>query len=231
MKTIGLIGGMSWESSVEYYKLINEGIHQRLGGVHSAKSVMVSVDFSEVELLQRSGRWEEATEMMVQSARQVEAAGADFLLICTNTMHKMADQVQEAIRIPLLHIADAAAQAVLNQGLNTIGLLGTRFTMQGEFYKGRLTEKFGLQVITPSEEDQTIIHDVIYNELVTGRILPASRSAYLKIIEKMAAQGAEGVILGCTEIGLLIKQTDCRLPLFDTTLLHAQAAVDEAIKE
>ncbi len=231
MKTIGMIGGMSWESSVEYYKLINEGIHQRLGGVHSAKSVMVSVDFAEIEVLQKTGRWQEATQAMVDAARQVEAAGADFLLICTNTMHKMADEVQAAIHIPLLHIVDAAAEAVKKRGIRTVGLLGTRFTMQGEFYKGRLADKFGLKVIIPSEADQTIIHNVIYEELVIGKIVPSSRSAYLEIIKKMETEGAQGVVLGCTEIGLLVKQSDCSLPLFDTTLLHALAAVDEALKD
>jgi len=229
MKMIGMIGGMSWESSVEYYKLINEGIHDQLGGVHSAKSVMVSVDFAEVEVLQKAGRWVEATQMMVDAARQVEAAGADFLLICTNTMHKMADEVQQAIRIPLLHIADVTARVVLDHGIQTVALLGTRFTMQGEFIKGRLENKFGLKVITPSEADQTIIHNVIYDELVVGKIVPASKDAYLHIIDKLASQGAQGVILGCTEIGLLVKQADCSLPLFDTTLIHAQAAVEEAL--
>lgn len=231
MKTIGMIGGMSWESSVEYYKLVNQGVMQKLGGVHSAKSVMVSVDFAEIEVLQKQGRWDEATESMINAARQVEAAGADFLLICTNTMHMMADEVQAAIGIPLLHIADVAGREASKRGIHTIGLLGTRFTMQGDFYRGRLADKFGLKVLIPSEEDQTVIHDVIYNELVTGKIMVASRMAYLQIIDKMAAQGAEGVILGCTEIGSLVKQTDCRLPLFDTTLLHAQAAVDFALSD
>lgn len=226
-----MIGGMSWESSLEYYRLINEGIHQNLGGVHSAKSVMVSVDFAEIETLQYQGKWEEATKIMVAAARQVEAAGADFLLICTNTMHKMADQVQEAIQIPLLHIAEVTGQVVKSRGIHTVGLLGTRFTMQGDFYKGRLIDKFGLEVVIPNEEDQSVIHNVIYGELVTGKIVPTSRSAYLKIIDKITAQGAEGVILGCTEIGLLIKQADCSLPLFDTTLIHAQAAVDFALMQ
>ena len=231
MKTIGLIGGMSWESSVEYYKLINEGIHQALGGVHSAKSVMVSVDFAEVELLQKAGRWDEATQMMVDAARAVEAAGADFLLVCTNTMHKMAAEVQAAVNIPLLHIADAAAAAVLERGIHTVGLLGTRFTMQGDFYKDRLADKFGLKVYTPMPADQDVVHNIIYDELVLGKILPASKAAYQKIILKLADQGAEGIILGCTEIGLLVQQSDCSLPLFDTTLLHAQAAVQYALKD
>ncbi len=231
MKTIGLIGGMSWESSAEYYKLINEGVHQALGGVHSAKSVMVSVDFAEVETLQKSGRWDEATQMMTSAARQVEAAGANFLLICTNTMHKMADEVQGAVHIPLIHIADAAAAAVLEKGIHTVGLLGTRFTMQGDFYKRRLADKFGLKVYTPIASDQDIVHKVIYDELVVGKILPASRDAYQKIILNLADQGAEGIILGCTEIGLLVKQSDCSLPLFDTTLIHAHAAVQYALKD
>ena len=231
MKTIGMIGGMSWESSAEYYKLINEGVHQALGGVHSARSVMVSVDFAEVETLQKSGRWDKATQMMTTAARQVEAAGADFLLICTNTMHKMADEVQAAVHIPLLHIADAAATAVLEQGIRTVGLLGTRFTMQGDFYKRRLADKFGLKVYTPVAADQDIVHEIIYNELVVGKILPTSRDAYQKIILNLAEQGAEGIILGCTEIGLLVKQSDCSLPLFDTTLLHAQAAVQYALED
>lgn len=230
MKTIGMIGGMSWESSVEYYKLVNEGIHQVLGGVHSAKSVMVSVDFAEIETLQKNGRWDEATRMMIDAARQVEAAGADFLMICTNTMHKMADEVQAAIQIPLLHIADAAADAVLEQGIHTVGLLGTRFTMQGDFYKRRLADKFGLKVHTPVAADQDIVHDIIYEELVVGKILPTSKAAYQQIFLNLADQGAEGVILGCTEIGLLVKQSDCGLPLFDTTLLHAKAAVQYALK-
>ncbi len=231
MKTIGMIGGRSWESSVEYYKLINEGIHQALGGVHSAKSVMVSVDFAEVELLQKAGRWDEATQMMVDAARAVEAAGADFLLVCTNTMHKMAAEVQAAVNIPLLHIADAAAAAVLERGIHTVGLLGTRFTMQGDFYKDRLADKFGLKVYTPMPADQDVVHNIIYDELVLGKILPASKAAYQKIILKLADQGAEGIILGCTEIGLLVQQSDCSLPLFDTTLLHAQAAVQYALKD
>jgi aspartate racemase len=231
MKTIGMIGGMSWESSAEYYKLVNEEIHQTLGGVHSAKSVMVSVDFAEVETLQKSGRWDEATQMMVAAARQVEAAGADFLLICTNTMHKMADEVQAAVHIPLLHIADAAAEAALAQGIHTVGLLGTRFTMQGDFYKRRLADKFGLKVYTPVADDQDIVHNIIYDELVVGKILPNSKAAYQKIILKLAEQGAEGIILGCTEIGLLVQQSDCSLPLFDTTLLHAHAAVQYALKD
>jgi aspartate racemase len=229
MKTIGMIGGMSWESSVEYYKLVNEGIHQALGGVHSAKSVIVSVDFAEPDLWMKEGDWDKITNLLVTAAKQVESAGADFLLICTNTMHKMAEEVQSAIKIPLLHIADATAQPIVAQGIQTIGLLGTRFTMKEDFMKKRLTENFGLKVITPDAEDQEIIHKVIFEELVIGKILPASNEAYKKIMTKLAEQGAEGIILGCTEIGLLVKPSDSTLPLFDTTLLHAQAAVQYAL--
>ena len=231
MKTIGMIGGMSWESSVEYYKLVNEGIHQALGGVHSAKSVMVSVDFAEPDLWMKEGDWTKITNLIVQSAQQVESAGADFLLICTNTMHKMAEEVQSSIKIPLLHIADATAQPIVAQGIHTVGLLGTRFTMKEDFMKKRLSEKFGLKVITPNAEDQEIIHRIIFEELVIGKIVPSSNEAYKKIMKKLAEQGAEGIILGCTEIGLLVKPADSTLPLFDTTLLHAQAAVQYALED
>jgi aspartate racemase len=230
MKTIGLLGGMSWESTAEYYRLINQVINEKLGGVHSAKIVMVSVDFAEIETLQSAGKWAEATQKMIQAACQIEAAGADFLLICTNTMHKMAAEVQAAIRIPLLHIADVTAQAVLARGFDRIGFLATRFTMQGDFYTGRLMRDFGLKVILPSLEDQETVHRVIYEELVVGKILPSSRDAYLSIIDKMAAQGAQGIVLACTEIGLLIKEGFSPLPLFDTTPIHALAAVEYALK-
>jgi len=226
MKTIGMIGGMSWESSLEYYRLINLGVKQRLGGLHSAKSVLVSVDFAEIEALQSAGDWETATSQMIAAARQVERAGADFLLICTNTMHKMADAVQQSIQIPLLHIADATAARVKAHGLDTVGLLGTRFTMEQDFYRGRL-EQHGLRVVIPSAEERGLVHQVIYTELVLGQINPASRAAYLRIMGGLP--GAQGVILGCTEIGLLVKQADTPLPLFDTTLIHAQAAVDFAL--
>ncbi len=229
MKTIGLIGGMSWESSIEYYRLINQEVRHRLGGVHSAKSLMYSVDFGEIELLQHSGRWAEATGMMIDAALRLEAGGADCVVICTNTMHKMADEVQAAVRVPLLHIADAAAEAVRGQGYTCVGLLGTRFTMEEDFYTGRLAERFGLQVITPEKADREIVHRVIYDELVTGVINPDSRVEYQRIIRALAAQGAQGVILGCTEIGLLVKNEDSHLPLFDTTLIHAIAAVDWAL--
>jgi aspartate racemase len=231
VKTIGLMGGMSWESSIEYYRLINEDIRQRLGGMHSARSVMVSVDFAEIEAMQERGEWDSAAEIMIQAAQQIEAGGADFLVICTNTMHKLADQVIKAIQIPLLHIADATAQRIQARGFKTIGLLGTGFTMEEPFYKGRLVSRYGLQVLTPEGEDRQVVHRVIYDELVLGRIRPSSRLRYIEIMERLAKEGAEGIILGCTEIGLLIKQKDSPLPLFDTTLIHAEAAVAYALGE
>jgi aspartate racemase len=230
MKTIGMIAGMSWESSLEYYRLVNEGVKAGLGGLHSAKCVLVSVDFAEIEVLQRENRWDEATQAMIDVARQVQAGGADFLLICTNTMHKMAEQVQASIDIPLLHIADAAAEAIKARGLRKVGLLGTRFTMEENFYRGRLAEKYGLEVLIPEDADRAIVHRVIYEELVLGAIVPASKVEYERIIESLINQGAEGIILGCTEIGLLIKDEDSRVPLFDTTRFHAQAAVEMALK-
>lgn len=231
MKVIGLIGGMSWESSAEYYKILNETVKEKLGGLHSAKCIMYSVDFEEIEQLQHAGKWEEATAYMVDAAQRVEEAGADFVLICTNTMHKMADDVQSAIDIPLLHIADATAEKIKEQGLNTVGLLGTRFTMEEDFYKGRLKEKFGLDVVIPEDDERTTVHDIIYNELCLGKIRESSREKMKKSIEHLISKGAEGVILGCTEIPLLIKQKDAAVPLFDTTLIHAQAAVDRALQE
>ena len=230
MKTIGMIGGMSWESSIEYYRIVNEAVKERLGDLHSAKSVMVSVDFAEIEKLQREGRWEQATRAMVAAARSVEAGGADFLIICTNTMHKMAEEVQQAIGIPLLHIADATAKVINAQGLQRVGLLGTRFTMEEDFYRGRLVEKFHLGVLIPEAADREIVHRVIYDELVLGKIQPASKAEYLRIVAGLAEAGAEGIILGCTEIGLLISQADSRLPLFDTTRIHALAAVEYALQ-
>jgi aspartate racemase len=230
MKTIGMIGGMSWESSIEYYRLTNLAVRQRLGGVHSAKSVMVSVDFGEIEALQKSGRWNEAANLMVQAARQVERGGADFLIICTNTMHRMADQVSQSISIPLLHIADATADQVLALGFKQIGLLGTRFTMEEDFYRGRLENKFGLQILVPEQAGRDLVHRIIYEELVVGKINPESKKAYQQVIQQLAELGAQGVILGCTEIGLLVKEADSPLPLFDTTAIHALAAVDYAFQ-
>jgi len=229
MKKIGLIGGMSWESSIEYYRIINQGVREALGGVHSAKSVMVSVDFGEIEKLQAAGEWEEATRIMVRCAKDLEGAGADFVLICTNTMHLMAEEVQAAIGIPLLHIADATARAVQRAGLQRLGLLGTRFTMEKEFYRGRLEKVHGLRVIIPDEEGRAFVHRVIYEELVQGKIIEESRKGYLRVIESLAEGGAEGIILGCTEIGLLVKGDDLPLPIFDTMEIHALAAVEAAL--
>ena len=230
MKTIGLIGGMSWESSIEYYRLINEIVQARLGGVHSAKSVMYSVDFAQVEELQHQDRWAEATQLMTEAAGRVEAGGADFVLLCTNTMHKMAEEVQRSITIPLLHIADATAERVQAEDIQQVGLLGTRFTMEGEFYRGRLEKRFGLNVLVPGESGRQLVHRVIYEELVRGLIREDSRSQFREIIAQLVTAGAEGLILGCTELGLLVKADDSPVPLFDTTQLHAAAAVDYALK-
>ena len=230
MKTIGMIGGMSWESSVAYYRIINEAVRDALGGVHSAKSLMLSVDFAEIEALQKQGRWPEATRAMLDAARQLEAGGADCVLICANTMHKMADEVQAGIRIPLLHIVDATAEAVRAQSLHKVGLLGTRYTMEEDFYKKRLAEKYGLNVVIPNAADRTIIHNVIYEELVVGKINPPSKAEYLRIMDEFMKEGVEGIILGCTEIYMLVTQADSPLPLFDTARLHALAAVKFALE-
>ena len=229
MKTIGMIGGMSWESSLEYYRIVNEGVKTRLGGLHSAKCLMYSVDFAEVETLQHSGRWDEAGQMMVEAAAALQRGGADFIVICTNTMHKSAEMVQASVPLPLLHIADATAALVQAAGIRRIGLLGTRFTMEQDFYKGRLTEQFGLEVAIPDAVQREIIHRIIYEELVLGIIKPESRQQYLEIMADMVAKGAEGIILGCTEIGLLVRQEDSTVPLFDTTRIHADAAVGWAL--
>ena len=225
MKTIGLIGGMSWESSSEYYRIINQEIKERLGGLHSAKCVLYSVDFEEIETCQRNGEWEKATQILTDAARSIEAAGADFIVICTNTMHKVANEIQAGIHIPLLHIADITAQQVLSDGIETIGLLGTRYTMEQDFYKSRL-EAQGIKVLVPKETDRVIVNTVIYDELCLGQIIEESRARYKRIIEDLIEQGAEGIILGCTEIGLLVKSEDSTVPLFDTTLLHAIGAVN-----
>jgi aspartate racemase len=229
MKKIGLIGGMSWESSIEYYRIINQQVREALGGVHSARSVMVSVDFGEIEKLQAAGDWKEATQIMIQCAREVEGAGADFVLICTNTMHLMADEVEAAIDIPLLHIADATARAVQEAGLKSVGLLGTRFTMEKDFYRGRLETEHGLQVVIPNEVERVLVHNIIYDELVKGKIFEKSQKNYLSVIRSLMDAGAEGIILGCTEIGLLVKSEDVTLPVFDTMEIHAHAAVDAAL--
>ena len=227
MKTVGLLGGMSWESSLFYYKAINEGVKARLGGLHSAKIAMVSVDFEEIEVLQHRGEWEKLGEILAKEAQNIERAGADCLLICTNTMHKVAPQVQSAINIPLIHIADATAKVLIKDGIKKVGLLGTAFTMEQDFYKSRLQEH-GLEVVVPNKEDRELVHSVIYNELCLGECKVASKEAYLKIINNLAKDGAEGVILGCTEIGMLVNSSDTEIKLYDTTYIHAQSAVDFA---
>ncbi|CAG1014620.1 aspartate racemase [Anaerolineales bacterium] len=230
MKTIGLIGGMSWESSIEYYRIINETTKAKLGGLHSAKSLMVTVDFAEIEKLQHEDRWDEAGQILAKCAQDLERGGADFIVLCTNTMHKLTDQITANVKIPFLHIADATAEKIVAAGMKKIGLLGTRFTMEHDFYKGRLIQNFGLEVLVPGEADRQIIHRVIFDELVQGKILDASRAKFKRIMESLAAQGAEGIILGCTEIELLVKQKDSRVPLFATTSIHAIAAVEYALK-
>ncbi len=231
MKTIGLLGGMSWESSTTYYQIINEEIREKLGGLHSAKCIMASVDFAEIEAYQSEGKWWEAALILSQSAKDVENGGADFLILCTNTMHKIAADIQHAINIPLLHIADATAQRIKAHCIKRIGLLGTRFTMEEDFYKGRLIQKYGLGVIIPKAQDRKIVDDVIYKELCLGKINDASRHAYQDIIQGLITSGSEGIILGCTEIGLLVKQEDSSVPLFDTAQIHAEAAVAFALEE
>lgn len=230
MKTIGLIGGMSWESTVPYYRIVNETIKQRLGGLHSAKLVLYSVDFAEIERLQEAGDWDAAGRLLAQAARALQAAGADFLVLCTNTMHKVAAAIETAVAIPLLHIADTTATAVVASGHRRVGLLGTRFTMEQAFYKDRLVERYGLKVLVPDAHDRALVHRVIYQELCLGRVLVTSRQQYQRIIEKLIGAGAEAIILGCTEISLLLTSDDSRVPLFDTTLLHAKGAAEQALR-
>lgn len=229
MKTIGFIGGMSWESSAQYYRFVNQEVRTRLGGVHSAKSLMWSMDFGEIERLQHSGDWPALCDEMTDAARNLERGGADFIVICTNTMHRMADEVAAAISIPLLHIADPTAEKIKAAGLTRIGLLGTAFTMEQAFYKGRLAQKFGLDVLVPDERDRSTVHRIIYDELVAGRIEDASRDAYRAVIRRLVDRGAQAIVLGCTEIMLLISDVDSPVPLFDTTQIHALAAVDFAL--
>lgn len=230
MKTIGLIGGMSWESSLEYYRIINEQVNEKLGGLHSAKILMYSVDFEEIEKLQHEGNWDEATKIMIDAAKRLEKGGADFVVICTNTMHKMADNVQNNIKIPLLHIADVTAEKIKAKGLKKIGLLGTKFTMEEDFYKGRLMKKYNLEVIIPDEKERKIAHDIIYNELCLGLTKQSSKDQFIRIINKLVDNGAEAVILGCTEIPLLVQQKDVKVLLFDTTRIHAESSVEYALK-
>ena len=229
MKKIGMIGGMSWESSIEYYRIVNQTVREKLGGLHSAKSIMYSVEFAEIEVLQHQGRWDELASIMIEAARSLEKGGADFVIICTNTMHKLYDEVQANIKIPMLNIADATAEKIKTEGIDKIALLGTRFTMEEDFYKGRLVDKYGLEVIIPSLEQMEIVHRVIYDELCAGIIKPDSKQKYAEIIQRLVAKGAGGVILGCTEIGLLVKPENSSVPLFDTTEIHAKAAVEYAL--
>jgi len=230
MKKIGLIGGMSWESTAEYYRIINESVRERLGGSHSAKIAMYSVEFEEVRELHRAGKWAEATDFMIDAAKRVERAGADFVLICTNTMHKMADDVAANINIPLLHIVDVTAGKIAATNLRKIGLLGSVFTMEEDFYKGRLRERYDLEVIVPDKVDRKTIDTIIFEELCMGKIKDSSRESLKLIIDKLVNDSAGGIILGCTELPLLLKQADCTIPLFDTTTIHAEAAVDLALE-
>jgi aspartate racemase len=229
MQTIGLIGGMSWESTAEYYRIINERVKERLGGLHSATLALYSVDFAEVEELQQEGDWKKATALMVDAARRVRAAGADFIVMCTNTMHLMADEIEQQTALPVLHIADATASAVTDAGVATVGLLGTRYTMEQDFYRGRLETRHGLRVVIPEAEDRNMVNAVIYGELCLGVTSHESRRRYLEVIDDLVNRGAEAVILGCTEIGLLIGPDDTDTLLFDTTRIHAQAAADRAV--
>ncbi len=227
MKTIGLIGGMSWESTATYYRLLNEGIKKIYGGFHSAKILLYSIDFAEIEALQSAARWEEAGLLLSDAACRLERAGADCLLICTNTMHKVADQVAASIRVPLLHIADATAECIVADGLKTVGLLGTRFTMEEDFYRQRLEKRYGLKVLVPDEADRGIVHEVIFSELCLGKIVGKSRAEYKRIAENLARRGAEAIILGCTEIALLLRSEDTGILLYDTAALHVQRGIRE----
>lgn len=229
MKTIGLLGGMSWESTTDYYRLINTKIKEQLGGLHSAKLVLYSVDFAEIEVLQQQGNWQKAGQLLTDAAQNLEKAGADFLLICTNTMHIVADTIAHNIQIPIIHIADATGDALLNKGITQVGLLGTAFTMEKDFYKKRLIDQYGSHVITPDSADRKRVHTIIYDELCSGIIRQSSKETYLSIIDKLVENGAQAIILGCTEIGMLIKQSDTSIPLFDTTLIHAEKAVTLAL--
>jgi len=225
-----MIGGMSWESSLEYYRIMNQAVKEKLGGFHSAQCLLYSVDFDDVEKLQHQGDWESLTRLMIEAAQRVKNAGADFLVICTNTMHKMADAVQSAVQIPLLHIADVTAEAVKANGQSRVGLLGTKFTMEQDFYKGRLKDVHGIDVLIPGDEERQAVHDILYNELCLGEIRELSREKFQSIIHNLVERGAQGVVLGCTEIPLIVRQEDYDIPLYDTTSLHATAAVDFALQ-
>ncbi|KTG21851.1 hypothetical protein AUR67_06615 [Pseudoalteromonas sp. XI10] len=229
MKTTGLIGGMSWESTQSYYQLLNQGIKNKLGGLHSAKIVLVSLDFAEIAVLQQQQDWPQMAEILIKAAKQVEAAGADYLLICTNTMHKLAEQVQAAVAIPLLHIADAVGENLIQHNFKKVALLGTQFTMEQDFYKQRLADKFAIDVLIPDAQERETVHRVIYDELCKGIISPESKAEYLTIIDDLTQQGAEAIILGCTEIALLVQQSDTSIPLLDSTALHCAMALENSL--
>lgn len=229
MKTIGLIGGMSWESSIEYYRILNETVRDQLGGLHSARCIMTSLDFAEVEKMQQEENWEAASKLLISAARSLEKGGAECVLLCTNTMHKIAGSIQANVQVPFFHIADATAQSIHAQNIKTVGLLGTRFTMEEDFYRGRLEDQHHLRVIVPEQEEREIIHRVIYNELCLGRTLNESQEYFRAVIKNLVKKGAQGIILGCTEIGMLVKSEDSPVPLFDTTVIHAQYAVSWAL--
>lgn len=229
MKTVGLIGGMSWESTIPYYRQINESVKERLGGLHSARIVLYSVDFHDIERRQREGDWQGAGAVLAGAARALEAAGADFLILCTNTMHKVAPAIEEAVDIPLVHIADPTATAIKQAGFARVGLLGTRFTMEQDFYRERLRSRHGIEVLIPPQQERDILHRIIYEELCLGKIVAESRAQYRRIMEGLAAQGAQAIILGCTEISLLVGPHDANVPLFDTTAIHARTAAELAM--
>jgi aspartate racemase len=229
MKTMGLIGGMSWESTLLYYRLVNEDVRARLGGLHSARTLLYSVDFEPIERLQAEGRWDEAGEVLADAAERLERAGADFLVLCTNTMHKVASAIEARTRIPLLHIADATGEAIRAAGLRKVGLLGTRFTMEQAFYRERLEQRSGVEVLVPSEQDRKRVHAVIYEELCLGNVRAESRAAFRSIVASLVAAGAQGIIFGCTEVCMLLSQADVPVPVFDTTAIHARGAVDRAL--
>ena len=230
MKTIGLIGGMSWESSVEYYRIINEEVKNKLGGLHSAKCILYSVDFEEIEHYQAEGDWQKAGILLSEVAHSLEKAGADFIVICTNTMHKVIEYIEAKINIPILHIADATANQIKKKNIKTVGLLGTKYTMEQDFYKKRIEEN-GIQVLVPKSEERSVVNQVIYGELCLGKVQSSSRDYYKKVIQHLVDRGAEGIILGCTEIGLLVKPEDSDVPLFDTTVIHAIEAVNKSLEK
>ena len=231
MKVIGLIGGLSWESTLEYYRTINETIREKLGGLHSARCIIYSFDFAEIATLQHQAEWDETLKHMIRAGQSLRKAGADLIVICSNTMHKQAEEIEAETGIPLLHIADPTGELIAAQGMARVGLLGTRFTMEGDFYKGRLVQKYGIDVVIPTERQRQTVHDIIYDELCRGEVRLLSKQFFKKVIEDLVARGAQGIILGCTEIPMLVKQEDSPVPLFDTTMIHAKSAVEYALNE